>query len=166
MLILSYIQTADSTLPVGRFDSALLSDQELLEILVSNFEDKALESFREPTGDYMPVCDWLGVQCDFLENITAIDWEDWDGVHSEISLDLLPKKIKKLRMGKFLSAYDAPRLSGTLSTALLPTEICVLDIEDQNFNGPVDFTSFPAKVAKVNISQNKFSGKAEFHAQS
>ena len=144
---LSFI-TADTSL--GRASYSLLSDQDLMEMLIEGFTEEAKESFQDPNGMFTDVCDWKGVECDDQENVVNISNLNATGT---MALSFIPPKVTEFQV--FLR-----NLSGTLETSTLPEDLEVFKIGGNNFHGTLDLARLPERFIKLSAYRNAFTGSA------
>ena len=162
--MLSIFATVDA--PIGRFDPSMLDDSSRMELLISTLSRSSQRVITRPRNimggkALEDVCQWHGNMCDESRNIIKIDWDGTD-VSGEISLDLLPEKLRLASMSTFEWTEDQPKLIGTLSTALLPRSLEVLDTQCNLFYGSVDLVTLPPKMERLLLLVNEFSGELNF----
>ena len=61
----------DSSL--GRVDCILLSDQNLMELLIEGFDDVTKRRYKDSEGMYLDVREWPHIKCDDDEKVIHID---------------------------------------------------------------------------------------------
>ena len=179
--MLLHISAADHAL--GRYDQSMLSDQTIMELLVAPIvEDmgpKACETYFGPPGEHSDACSWTGVQCDTEKSVVVIDWKGAPWIKGSISIDILPKKLKKIYLSK--EGGSTGLLKGTIETSLLPQTLETLSVyrnaffgtldlsalpealqyligRSNRFCGEIDLTHLPKQMIALNLSQNKLSG--------
>ena len=159
MIFLS--QTAD--ICAGRVNLSTMSDQTRMELLLSDITAKSKAFSQNDEGDYKPVCDWDGVECDDDGNVTAIRWDDMyqdytylPNLTGTLHLEFLPEFVLV-----FLLQNDGTDsvAEGTLNTAKLPVNLDIFTLRGQKFDGSVDLTIFPHKIREIDLAWNKFTGE-------
>ena len=136
---------------LGRVDITMLSDQNLVELLVEGFNDEAKKRYQDENGDFLEVCQWPRFRCD--DDGRVIHIESWNEIQISGTIDLryLPPKCEYTK-------FEALNLSGTLDTTLLPSCMTFFNIEQNDFHGSVDFNVLPRRMKSFDVSFNRFTG--------
>ena len=137
---------------LGRFDSNLLSDQSLMEMLVESFSEETKEEYQDTNGIFLDVCQWEGVECDTDQNVISVAGFR---CHGPIALDFIPPKVTLFKM--MLGG-----LCGTLSTSTIPKGMIDFYVNSNRFSGTVDFTTLPECMQQLSLQYNEFTGSADF----
>ena len=138
---------------LGRFDSNLLTDQSLMEMLVEGFHDEIKEEYQDENGMFLDVCQWRGVGCDDAQNVTSVSGFRCHGL---IALDFIPPKVALFKM-------VLGSLCGTLSTNTIPKGMTELNLVNNCLSGTVDFMMLPECMQQLSLQYNEFTGSANFH---
>ena len=175
---LSLLFTAADIEGIQRFNQDSVSDQILMELLVSDLTvpKKRLKAFqtyfKDIQGDYRDVCTWKGVKCDADERVNAIRFEwkllgtlnfqnvppmveslifvnsDFDG---SVDTSELPSGLKKLML-------SVTTLSGTFAMESLPNSLTEMNIPQNKFSGSCNLTSLPSGMQSLRARANCFTG--------
>ena len=140
--------TADPDL--GRVDLFSFSDQTLMEMVIADFPDGDKATYQDDEGQFLDVCDWLGLKCDAAKRVEGIRYAF---ENKPIELRYIPSSVKTITM-------PISSLSGTLETAALPEILEVLSMGDNKLRGTVDFTHLPSRIQEFSIYGNRFTGSA------
>ena len=159
--LLQCISTADTLL--ARATVSTFSHQLLMETLISGFSSEHFGQFTDAAGEFLDACDWPGIECNEAKDILYIDWISQDWVNRPISLDGLPPTLLGCNLGH-PSAFDEGELIGTLSAALLPRALEILNIERNAFFGSIAFASLPSALCMLNVRFNNFVGSVDLCA--
>ena len=149
---------------LGRFDPSLMSDQERMEMLVTPVDgddnslkdDQSRLNFKDSDGDFLKVHNWDGVRCDHNDRVVQIDWLLKKWVSGTVSLDFLPPRLVNFDITK--GFFDSRKVTGTLSTALLPDSLSYFVIDGNNFDGTLDLSSLPSSMIIFRARSNCFQG--------
>ena len=110
---------------LGRFDSNLLSDQALVEMLVDYLSEEAKEEYQDTNGIFLDVCQWEGVECDTDQKVISVAGFRRHGL---IALDFIPPKVALFKM--MLGG-----LCGTLSTSTIPKGMINFYVNSNRLSG-------------------------------
>ena len=147
MLILHYFSFVDHSL--GKFDVTALSQQMLMEMLVSGLSDT--KKYRAADDEFIDVCHWRGVKCN----------EDGDAIsmmlsgHGTVNLSCMARTLQR-----FQTTFS--QLKGSLETKFLPDGLVKLVVHDNQLCGSVDFAALPVAMQECVLTKNAFSGSADF----
>ena len=159
--------SADSIL--GRPSIALMSDQTLMELLISNLKDA--DAFRDMHGDYLAIQEWTGVSFDNKGYVSAISWyrgtlfraiftDDEDEIYCKkggsVDFRYIPHSVRYLDMG----GLD---LEGTIDTEILPRGLLSLEIMENILEGNFTLSSLPPAIQSISIQTNEFVGSLPLH---
>ena len=133
---------------LGRVDVRSFSDQMLMEMLFEDFTDFAKKQVQDKDGMFLPVCEWIGVECDEMGSVNIVQQAPSDG---PISLQYIPPNTVTFEM------YYGD-LHGTLETADLPQGLKEFNIGSNKFHGTVDFLRLPTQILEFSIYINCFTG--------
>mmetsp|Transcript_11450 Transcript_11450/g.17321 ORF Transcript_11450/g.17321 Transcript_11450/m.17321 type:complete len:287 (-) Transcript_11450:53-913(-) len=155
-----------------RTDKDSLPRQTLMELLVSNLDDKAI--FRDSNGDFYEISDWNGVALDDSGEVTEINWERDDGYSFFDEEDVvensdLPKQGGSIDLKWLPSTVTDVTISdlcvqGTINTYELPRSLVVLDVRKNAFEGSFDIRGLPAEFRSLWGSENRFLGSVLLEA--
>ena len=155
--MLSACLTAADSLPVARPDIASLSDQTMLELLVSEMTEDTQKRFQDPDGAFTDLKDWREVY--IRRDDTAIGLS-FNGRHiaGTILLDYLPRKLTNFDITRCME------LEGTMETSGLPHTLCTLAIEETKLTGTFDFRTLPDTLTRLTIVRTPFHGSCDLTA--
>ena len=134
-----------------------------MQTLISGFNSEHFGQFTDAAGEFLDVCDWPGIKCTEAKDILYIDWISQEWVNGSISLDSLPPTLLGCNLGH-PSAFDEAELIETLSAALLPRALEILNLERNAFFGSIAFVSLPRALCMLNVRFNNFVGSADLRA--
>ena len=159
---LPVLLSSDIESHLHRVQKMTLSEQTLMEILVSEIDDHGV--FQNADGEFRDLSEWGGVHVQFGEYVKRIIWnvdtlydifagEDESVLQPEGSIDMqwLPPKLTDFEISNML-------LKGTVDTESLPRSLEVLCIDDNRLEGPFHLHGLPATIKKILGSRNSFSG--------
>ena len=119
---------------LGRFDPAMLSDHNLMELF---FTPENFDAAREVLGgDPDDCCTWAEVTCSPEGQITKINWCSYN-------------------VGKFAGSFDFLKF---------PKHMVNFNLYDEPFVGEVDFTALPETLLDVGLQRCAFSGTVDLGA--
>ena len=143
----------------GRVDVSSLSDQTLLELLVSDMHH--VDKVQDADGDFLDIAEWKGVevadagvtQIEFrqTDSLFAVDEDFTVGPKGSIDLQWLPKTLQVFNI-------DEMELHGTIETSALPCAMRYLNISDNAFQGTFCTKGLPETIEFVLISCNELHG--------
>ena len=141
---------------LGRFNPTLLSDQQCLELLVSEMETRA--SFQDDDGDFLECSKWRGL---YRANghIRIIDWFFENrycylkpiSPGGTIALEWIPQSVERFSVRHL-------QLNGSIETALLPRGIRRFNVESNQLTGPFDTAGLPPSIEQIRIHSNQLCG--------
>mmetsp|Transcript_9400 Transcript_9400/g.14254 ORF Transcript_9400/g.14254 Transcript_9400/m.14254 type:complete len:258 (-) Transcript_9400:11-784(-) len=157
---------------IGKFDTSLLSDQSLFELLVDGFMDTSL--FKDDIGDYKDISTLTRhLELDANERVTSIDFFT-SSLRGTLLMQYLPRHLKRLDFysnelyGVFevkhmppivrFARFKKQHLEGNLELSLLPQSIRFFDLSDNKMNGSLVFDSLPTTLEVLLLSDNNFEG--------
>ena len=148
------VQSVDPAL--GRLDYDSLSDQTLMEMLVSTLSEESKAAYQDENGAFTDIEEWAGIVCDSHGTVTEICLDDGstDALTGSLSFQFTPPSTQRIDF-----SYQHS-LQGTLTTSLLPVCLKYLDITHTRICGPFDLTSLPMALEELDITENNFSGSA------
>ena len=141
---------------LGRLDYESMSDQALMEMVVSNMQGLLLKELQDENGNFKDACEWLETVCDDDGNVRNIYWSSIDfELLGTLESDYLPPMLKTLEL---YGEGDDP-LCGTLETRLLPSGLYYLFIKYTKFSGTLDFRELPNEIRWIELVSNCFEGE-------
>ena len=135
---------------LGRLDYDSLSDQALMEILISGMNNYEKANFQDENGNFLEISEWDGVQFE-SDRVTSIQW-----LYLEFSEQQFPFAFIPLLVRCFQVSHAS--LCGTLDPSLLPTTLDDFDVSINALDGSIDFSAFPRAMQTIDISWNLFAG--------
>ena len=175
MKSISIFMCADEAL--ARCDIASLSDQTLLELLISDFSD--IESFLDDNAEFFDIKLWEDMVFDDKGALVELDVSAHIDAIPTGSIDFryIPRSVRRLiichrRLTGTLETRILPpgltclvlgnnRLSGTVDFESLPRDVCLVHIDRNAFEGSVDIGKLPPKVEELRLNRNNFSGSID-----
>ena len=175
------LHCTDSAL--GRFDIRALSDQTLMELLISGFDEPIMQHFQDEDGAFREISDWANVECNADGTVSGIyfDFQHSPTHTCTLNLRYIPPnaKIFMLRMENVEGTMeieglprdlDTLRIShseticGSIDAAGLPRRLTYIDLENNALSGEVDFAALPSELCWLNLQLNKFSGSVDMRS--
>ena len=154
---------------LGRFDTSSLSDQALIELFVSGFND--VNFAKDANGDFIDIQLWKAVKFDKTGKLFSINMIDYGGVFHDrnpnpsiqtrsfcgggsVDLKYIPPSVRIFRLKSML-------LTGTIDTAALPPDLQIFDVNDSCFEGSFCVKTLPKELREVVVSHNQLSGSLD-----
>ena len=174
-ILLSYFEfnTMSDESPLGRYNNSCMSLQTMMEILVSDIEDK--DFFTSNDGTFADYTEWEGIECiQGTSNVLRIEWSlDFIGggtidlqwvPHTVQYIDLFGSLLKILNfcmlppcMKKF--NFGNNEANGELANFLpYPQNLRSVRLQDNFLTGPVDFRHFPENLRVFDADGNYLRG--------
>ena len=141
---------------LGRFNRHLLSDQQVMELIVQDLDPVWTERFRSPDGLFLNVDRWPGITTDPDRNVVSFEFAS--GFTGSLNLQAFPTNIKNIFI-----AFNA-QLRGQLHTAHIPSTMHCIGIVKSNFDGTVDMRHLPQSLRTLTLKRNEFSGSLDLTA--
>ena len=139
---------------LGRLDYDSLSDQALMEMLISGMEDQEKKEFQDENGNFKDACEWKG----FLRKVECESdrVDDIMFLHIKLSDRQFPFEFIPPLVTSFVSSFC--EMHGTLHTPHIPRGLIRFEVARANLHGTINFAALPRKLQKLIISFNDFSG--------
>ena len=145
---------------LGRVNPSMLTDQQRMELLVSDIKD--IGALQDAEGEFLPIHDWHGVhfephidEIDFGENTTPFGFIVGDryviGPEGSIDLQWMPSAVEYF-------IITGLRLDGTVDTSAFPESLVQIELTGNNFRGPFAIESLPRNMHSVYASENLLDG--------
>ena len=169
--------------PIAKFDKALTPDQDLLELAVRDFVDKAKEAFQNDEGNFKHVDEWPGVELSSDGKVSKIIFRKFFSFYergSQIHFDCIPDTTQEVNFdgNAFLGTVDTAtlpfelrtlranynQLSSTLDLSSLPPSLQMLCLSFNKLSGSVNLTNLPENLKELSLASNAFSGRVDFTA--
>jgi len=167
--------TADPS-DLGRLDHASLSQQTLMEIVLSGIHTNK-ESICGSNSSPKDLSEW---QNTILNGNGDVDEIRWTNVEGTFQLEWLPSTVRRIyiRETKAPGTIDASKLPAQLSylhlvanlfcgefdLTHLPQNMDSLIINCEKFDGPIDVTKLPQRMTTLHINQTQLSGTVDLTA--
>ena len=139
---------------LGRLDYDSLSDQTLMEMLISGMDDSQKKFFQDNGGNFKDVCEWTGftweVKCE-NERVHSILLTSFKFSERQFPFEFIPPLVKTL----LISLCE---MHGTLETSHLPRDLIRFEVMRTKLHGTINFGALPQKLESLVISYNDFSG--------
>uniref|UniRef100_A0A7S4NZS2 Leucine-rich repeat protein n=1 Tax=Paramoeba aestuarina TaxID=180227 RepID=A0A7S4NZS2_9EUKA len=157
-LHLAYVSGEDPGL--GRVDSARLSEQTLMELLIADIE--GIDSFRDSNGDFLDIHQWKGLKLNNArQSVTEIHFQllfnRFFSHGGSIALKYIPLNVQVFKIAK-------NQLTGECDTLCLPRGLLTLGIAQNQLSGEFSLKNLPPRIQKVYISENSFHGTLDLPA--
>ena len=148
-----HLLTIDPSL--GRLDYDSLSDQALMEMLISGMTTEYKQVFQDENGHYVDVCDWktfgfTNIGCTDAR-VTAIKVATYAFNDAQFPFEFIPPLVQSFWM------MDC-NLHGTLNPSNLPQNILKFDVGGNALDGSIDCKGFPKSIESIILFENAFSG--------
>ena len=138
---------------LGRLDYDSLSDQALMEMLISDMGESQ-RVFQDAKGNFKDVCEWNGylwkVKCE-SERVDSILLTSFKFSERQFPFEFIPPLATS-----FVSSFC--KMHGTLHTPHLPRGLIRFEVVGAKLHGTINFLALPRKLEQLNISFNDFSG--------
>ena len=136
---------------LGRLDYESLSDQALMEMLISGMTTEYKQVFQDENGHYVDVCEWktfgfTNISCTDarVTDIKAVRYAFND---AQFPFEFIPPLVKSFWM------MDC-NLHGTLNPSVLPQNILKFDVGGNSLDGSIDCKGFPKKIEAIIFFEN------------
>uniref|UniRef100_A0A7S4PF52 Leucine-rich repeat protein n=1 Tax=Paramoeba aestuarina TaxID=180227 RepID=A0A7S4PF52_9EUKA len=141
---------ADAT--IGKFEKSSLSQQTLMELLISKLTANAETICDSP--DYpIEITSWNGLRLNKENEVLRIVWNSFY-VSGSMPLEYLPLTVEAVSM-------PCNYLSGTIDLTQLPDTLQRLDLQGNRLEGTIDLTCLPVSLSELTVSQNKLVGTVD-----
>ena len=158
---------------LGRCDTASLSQQSLMELLVENIPCE--KKLKENSGDFKDIAYWPGVACGSGDTVTSIRMYRFFSAGGTIQPEFFPPTVHHIdiRENKLHGSIDLTRLpvglrsfqasknllAGSADLTNLPKEMQVLKLDNNQIGGTIDLTQLPVRIRQVDLSKNCITGE-------
>ena len=135
---------------LGRLDYESLSDQALMEMLITplDFEDK--KSFQDENGNFSDVCEWDYVVCKD-DRVIEFDSCGLSFGKDQFPFQFIPPLVDFFRI-------SPSKVRGTLDTSHLPSSLTIFDVSKNLLHGSINWLTFPRTLVEIEMRSNKFHG--------
>ena len=134
---------------VGRFDPAMLTDHQLMELFFTPDESDPGEFHQ--SGDQDDVCSWKGVTCTEEKSVTKITWASYHfNMAGTLDFTKIPQKVKQINF------YDLP-LYGEVEICALPQSMMNVCLQDCKFSGSLDIRALPRQIESFIVKGNQIT---------
>ena len=163
--------------PLGRVNLENLSQQQRMELLIQGLSDCAKQAFRDENGDFLPVCEWMNIDCNMDGKVEGIMLKHNAG---NLNLDFTPPTVRliDLKSDHSLGVNSVNNLPESIEVLLLnhvcidePMKIASLPralqfctLEACALQGTCDFTAFPDKLENFRMPRNECHGNVRLDA--
>mmetsp|Transcript_5079 Transcript_5079/g.7589 ORF Transcript_5079/g.7589 Transcript_5079/m.7589 type:complete len:215 (-) Transcript_5079:22-666(-) len=143
---LIFLFSVDTSL--GRIENASLSQQTLMEVLISKIDNT--EMILRDTGEIDDIFTWKNVAFTTDKEVEEIDWSYW-WLTGTFDIQWLPPTLRILSVWR-------NHLKGEIDFTNLPASMTHLDLSENEFFGSVDLRSLPSGMIEFDVGKNSFSG--------
>mmetsp|Transcript_7887 Transcript_7887/g.11909 ORF Transcript_7887/g.11909 Transcript_7887/m.11909 type:complete len:232 (-) Transcript_7887:52-747(-) len=143
-------QTADES--IGRVDTASLSQQALMELLIQGITRSEIKIQSDDGED--DISQWKGVFTNSSEEITEITWNGF-GITGHVDFQWLPPTLANL------SIHSNSLTTKRLDLQSFPPNIVNVKLSCNRFVGHISLTSLPQKIEILAVSFNQLSGTVD-----
>ena len=141
---------------LSRFDRHLLSDQQVMELIIQDLEPVWTARFHSSDGLFLNVDRWPGITTDPERNVVSFEFAS--GFTGSLNLQAFPANIKNISI-----AFNV-QLRGQLHTAHIPSTMHCIGIVKSKFDGTVDMRHLPQSLRTLTLKRNEFSGSLDLAA--
>ena len=135
---------------LGRLDHHSLSDQALMEMLISGMDEEDQEYYQDGNDNFLDVCEWSVVTCTD-ERVTAVNVRYKEFGETQFPFRFIPPNVSHFQ-------GEGSNLHGTLDTAELPQSLLDFNVADNKLHGTLNWKGLPQKLEILIIHGNKFCG--------
>ena len=135
---------------LGHLDYESLSDQSLMEMLVTGMDEASLSGAQDANGNFKDVCEWKDVRCT-NDRVTKVFMYFLEFTGGQFAFEWIPPLVRELTL-------NACGLRGTLDTAALPPVLVDFQVPGNRLHGELDWKALPRKLEKLIICRNEFTG--------
>mmetsp|Transcript_20841 Transcript_20841/g.32518 ORF Transcript_20841/g.32518 Transcript_20841/m.32518 type:complete len:238 (-) Transcript_20841:32-745(-) len=132
---------------LGRIDKSTLSQETLMELLISQIVNK--EVICGPEEDLQR--QWKEVTLNENGEVLRIQWIYYK-LEGTFHLEWLPPTATSVMV-----TYNS-KLEGTIHLTSLPEPLIKLNLARNSFSGEIDLTRLPAKLERLYVNANQFCG--------
>ena len=135
---------------IGRLDYDSLSDQALMEMLVTDMDPIEIETYQDDNGNFKDVCEWVGVKCSD-SRVTDVDLSNGHYPEVQFRFEFVPPLVVRFRAQRI-------HMCGTIDTSVLPLQLEILDVPENILGGTLSFKAFPRSLKEIYLFENCFIG--------
>ena len=157
MLHVSHLLTIDPAL--GRLDYESLSDQALMEMLITFLDNEYKQPFQDKSSNFIDVCEWQytdkwnvprDIECED-DRVKAVNF-----FHLIFQKEQFPFQFIPPLTGHFV--VSSCKAYGTLDTSLLPSRLTIFSVSENLLYGAINWGALPRTLAELDLSYNEFCG--------
>ena len=135
---------------LGRLDYHSLSDQALMEMLISGMDEEDQEYYQDGNDNFLDVCEWSVVTCTD-ERVTSVNVRYKEFGETQFLFRFIPPNVSHFQ-------GEGSNLHGTLDTAELPQVLLDFNVADNELHGTLNWKGLPQKLETLMIDENNFCG--------
>ena len=136
---------------LGRLDYSNMTQQALMECLVSHLDAGALQAFQDEKAQFKDISEWPFLFLDH-EGVVAVDWSDLRG---SIDLQWLPQTVVALQI------TDSWELRGTVDFRSLPESLISLKLENTSLCGEIRADGLPKIIETIELRGGSFTANLD-----
>ena len=134
---------------IGRFDPAMLTDHQLMELFFTPDETDPGQYHR--SGDQDDPCSWKGVLCTEEKSVLKIKWSSMAlDIKGTLDFTKMPRKVIRAEFYK-------QRLFGEVDTSTLPYSLLTVCLMDCKFSGRLELHTLPPNIESFIVEGNCFT---------
>ena len=151
-----FLLSLDINQSLGRFGIDELSQQDRMELLVSNFHPSEYNrlDIKNLSGEFREMCQWSSIDCNDEKDVIGIGWFSKLRQGGTIDFTFLPPTLERIGMG-------ICKLHGTLACGSLPQPLHIFALFNNYLSGSLNLPALPRKMRTMLLWKNNFSGEID-----
>ena len=139
---------------LGRFEYENTTDQAKMEALIQNVKNK--EIFYDANGQFLSMCEWVGVTCDEIEPPGQGDEDGGNPAGSDVEMEDADDMFEEPPTEEVVGIRWIDQLEGGLNLEWIPPAVTDFEVNNMNVTDDCDLTRLPAELYTLTLRGVKF----------
>ena len=139
---------------LGRFEYENTTDQAKMEALIQNVKNK--EIFYDANGQFLPMCEWVGVTCDEIEPPGQGDEDGGNPAGSDVEMEDADDMFEEPPTEEVVGIRWIDQLEGGLNLEWIPPAVTDFEVNNMNVTDDCDLSRLPAELYTLTLRGVKF----------